>query len=441
MASNSAAAVDFEFNDDVKSGASTVSECVASGSCVSEGSGGAGSSSRGGPSGSSRGGGSGPGACACCPLPKKGKSKYCDKHRRAYECIKREATKDSCEAAPTPDHEAFLEIFGSARRAGNDMLAGKVLVDFCEQHGSGISKGGKHAGGAAAGRKRGFVELAGYIHGQGARREIGNVSKRRRLDWEAFSSAMRNVRSWTVERSKQEWDKLKACDTPRDYLGPPYDPLRLQIPSWMTGDDAEEVREVAYEDKQMVQQSRLGRLSDEMKDSIRSESRRGFNLVSRAQLEDMSAPLPSTAMTNTGSLTRNDALTILRDAAPGECAGSPANIGGDAAATAADGPTPSPTKPQQQQVLDIARTRNMASVAARKEVTKAADKLLARVTAARGELAKGDRLQEHVYYESCAERLSASLCWLGLQLPKLPDGGVDYAAEPTQLNFQGEIKD
>lgn len=381
-------------------------------------------------------------SCRVCELPKKGKSCYCDKHRRAFECIKREATASSSDENPTPEHENFIRIFGNAKKVGNQTVAARVLVDFVERFGDGKAKSGRTGGGASA-KKRGFVDLAAYVHSKGARREASSVFTNRKWDWEIFMCEMRNKRQWSVEKSKAEWDKLLNSGAPRDYNGPADAPLRVQVPSWMTGEDADEGRDTLYEDKHLDKQSKLGRMSNDMQDIVIGETRKGFavrSLMSPPSVsEGLSLPLSASALTQ-GAPGKGDALSLLAEVAQEAQASAPGGSVTPHHTMMCDTPEKaSPGKiPPLNQPVDIAHTRNLASAAMRKDLQRSTDKLRARTDAAKDLLAKGDVLEDKVYFEACSERLSAALLFLGEQVHVKADGTLDYTKPLVHRNFMDE---
>lgn len=91
-------------------------------------------------------------------------------------------------------------------------------------------------------------------------------------------------------------------------------------------------------------------------------------------------------------------------------------------------------------VVDIKHTRNLAYGSTRKDLQKAVDRLRTRVETTRELAGKGDSLEDHGYYESCADRLVAGLLLSGLRPAKTKEGSVDFAADPIQVEYPSHAK-
>lgn len=144
---------------------------------------------------------------------------------------------------------------------------------------------------------------------------------------------MRNKRQWGIPKCKAEWDKLVAAGAKRDHGGPPDALLRFQMPSWMTGEDVEEGRDIHYEDKRLDRQSKLARMTFEVQESIAAETRKGFLsrelLATPGSSSSLSAPLTAGAVTS-GDARPGDALGLLTEFAQDAAMGSATGQVGDA---------------------------------------------------------------------------------------------------------------
>ena len=266
--------------------------------------------------------------CGACEDPAKGKHNYCGRHRRALECLTRIAFKhvpvkkrqkkgkssrkqkktaaqkkrrqkrraagaavsSSTESSTSPsvpdtaESAAFKQIFGYKRVPGDDCLAAKVLCDFVMNFPD-FADDGDAGKGRHSTKKRGFVELSSYVHSQGTRQEAREITRRPKLDLEAFCTVMRNKRSWPRERCVNEWNDMKndsEANVPRDMKGPKDAPLRLALYSWMMAEDAIEQVTTNFEEKQLQTSSKPSKMDDETKDKIRGEFKRGFSKLDLA---------------------------------------------------------------------------------------------------------------------------------------------------------------
>ncbi len=163
-------------------------------------------------------------------------SRYCQIHRKAYDNIKRRSMKGITELVlATDESRSFFQIFGDRHSEGDPCVANNVLLDYTERFPEGKE--------TVPGKTRGVVTLVQYVHSRGSRQSVEDVTRRPKYDYEAFVSAMHVNRGWTPARCKVEWAKLRADPTTKsDQKGPPYDPTRPQLPSWMLCSDREEDR-------------------------------------------------------------------------------------------------------------------------------------------------------------------------------------------------------
>ena len=74
---------------------------------------------------------------------------------------------------------------------------------------------------------------------------------------------MVHLRGGKPERCAREWAILEADGSiGRDTGGPPYSPLRLDIPAWMVGEDKITDVHERYEDKRLQTASRPTKMND-----------------------------------------------------------------------------------------------------------------------------------------------------------------------------------
>lgn len=131
--------------------------------------------------------------CTCCDAPAFMKTKYCEVHRRAFECIQRQAMRGWKEGMPGSEEvRAFKEIFGWRRKGGGDTLASRVLVDFVEKFPCAKVNGI----GSASTKQRGTISLCQFLHSRVSFQQKSRVRPRAMMDYELFSRAMEAKRGW-----------------------------------------------------------------------------------------------------------------------------------------------------------------------------------------------------------------------------------------------------
>eukprot|EP00972_Heterocapsa_arctica_P054133 7977832-Heterocapsa_arctica.AAC.1 len=83
---------------------------------------------------------------------------------------------------------------------------------------------------------------------------------------------MLHVRAWKAEKAASYWESLNDNEaTVRDMNGPPYDPFRLMIPSWMLAEDSKINRLTNFEEKTLLTARKGAVLSGEAMAEIRNE--------------------------------------------------------------------------------------------------------------------------------------------------------------------------
>ncbi len=94
------------------------------------------------------------------------------------------ASSSSTDAQMTEEHKAFIKIFGDRKNPGDQTLANKVLLEYCENFPEAEEKSTKC---------RGKVQLTSYVIKTGARHAKRTVKGKRKMDYEAFCTAMEAI--------------------------------------------------------------------------------------------------------------------------------------------------------------------------------------------------------------------------------------------------------
>ena len=136
--------------------------------------------------------------CRVCDQEAYKRSRYCDEHKKAYECIYRTVSEDHA----SPQWEAFVKIFGGKLQGivygGDEVIAGKVLCEFC------VKFPAAGSGGKKSTKKRGTgLDLLQFVRSEGTRQQEGEWRGARKMDYELFVVAMETHRKWT---------QAQACD-------------------------------------------------------------------------------------------------------------------------------------------------------------------------------------------------------------------------------------
>lgn len=314
----------------------------------------------------------------------------------------------------TPESKAYKQIFGAKKTKtspaypGQPDVAVKAVCDYVEMYPDGKEK---------AGKPRGKINLCQYVHTQGARSSNERVINERLWDLELFVVQMYNLRRWPAAKARAEFAKLDASIPPgdserRDMGGPPESPLRLAVPSWMTGEDSNEGRKGTFEQKVMNKMSKMASaLSEEMQQQMINETRLGFTQPV-APVVDLHRPLPMGALTSERQDELKSGVELLMKIAKDTNLES-AEALVPAAGDEAGGNQAAGASPAGSGFADIGSTRNKATSAIKKDIGANVARLTVQAKLTLSTLSEGDHLENHQFYNSAKERAQASLTWLG----------------------------
>ena len=305
--------------------------------------------------------------CLACDHPKKA-SVWCERHRRVYECIYRQATG---EKAPTEQKEAFIGIFGVKGKGMKITIAVRVILDFSFKFPAALEKGG-----SGAGKQRGKIDLCAFIESEGTRDSFMDEDDGRlKMDYEAFVIAMGGQRNWSAETAHSEWRQLDDdSTTPRDHKGL-RGALRLHIPSNYfagMGVDRSYQRTEQFQQREMQQRKTFQQpLSSTDRSRLRDELSKGFSAkngpVDRDRLREC---LPAGSFTSTAAKSEDNQSESMTDIMKNLIGGKPSGgePSGDGAPGAPTTPTSSATPGTSAgQVGDIGATRNKTMAKANRD--------------------------------------------------------------------------
>ena len=157
-------------------------------------------------------------------------------------------------------------VFGNGKNGPDEDLAIEVLSELVRLYPDGAAKPG-------AARGKNFA-ITKFVHKRGFRKSNKIKRARARWDYEMFASKMEHLRGWSKTQSKAEFQKLTDDPkTKRDGLGPKHCPLRLSIPSWMTGMDESASEDEEFEEKALLKESKGAKdMSAEVEAAIHEEN-------------------------------------------------------------------------------------------------------------------------------------------------------------------------
>jgi hypothetical protein len=305
----------------------------------------------------------------------------CWVHKRAYDCILKNASRDLSDLALLKD------IFGEGKKdSGNIEKANEVMQKFLEMHPDGKCPPGKSRG-------KDF-KVSSVVHSVAKRSERYTDESASKWDFELFCGQMRSLRGWDVTRCKAEWEDIRADpNTDRDTAGPRHSKERLAIPSFLTGECRSGVRYASSEERRVDTFTKAKRFTDEETDKAFSEIDRGFTArLDVAGFEEKSRlALPASAFLGRGDgpLAPNELLrsvghqqlsaaSVAAGATAGHGAAAGSSAHGSAAVAAGDVP-PLDSRSAAAQVIDVRSSRNSM----KKTLKGTMDKLRKRVTEAR----------------------------------------------------------
>ncbi len=380
--------------------------------------------------------------CPLCDAITAGTSRFCGLHKRAYESIYRQATKD----AGSTMCADFVAIFGDKRAAtfAQPSVAYKVILDFCE-----LNPDGK----GAAGRKRPLQDLAQYVHSQGAREEEQHRVVCMKWDFELFCTEMASRRGWSVAQCRTKWDELEADpSTGRDMLGPGTSgggsSLRLHIPGSLTGADSVELVRSRFEEKRLDRFAKAARMGDEVASKIQAECEKGFKRAGSKHFdaEAMSTPNKKGALTGedgpqgVGGLMREhlgrggdgvNTETPDTKGAGNSTAASPLALvvpGGREEALPAAPP------------VDVEHARNVLQRTVAAQVKTEEEKVKKAIDKGASALCAADTVRDTDLVETLDNRLSVAVAWLHKEVYVNGDGEVQLRSLSEGLAPQRTIR-
>ena len=343
------------------------------------------------------------------------KSKYCNTHRRAFDCIQRQCLKGHTKEHPTKEGNEFLQVFGDSKAAGDDTTAARVLMDFVRMFPEGQSKSTK---------KRGPIDISQYVHTQGVKKFCGDRARRPKLDYEAFICRTRTCRNWSAQKSDIEWNKMKSNDQiERDNLGPPDAPLRLFIPSWMVAEDGVDDGVQRFEQKSLHSMSKAAKMTEEDKQAILGEVALGFSRLhapdsgaSSVGHASVEAPLHTGAIT--GAAAVGSVATLVSAAAAGmrESGGGTVRPDSSPAKPGQLGPGQPAAQTRNRSGADIARLRNTTNLTVTREFNDMKRKLEVAILDATGIMSRDRASSEELFFKTVDERVKLAKGFLGVQL-------------------------
>jgi hypothetical protein len=308
--------------------------------------------------------------CSYCSEPAVEHQDKCVGHKRALDCIRKQATR----AEGSQEAEAFYAIFGKKKEGPPDaVLAGKVLDEFLEEYPDCKVKLMKQS------TKAKPFKVGQFVHSQGFRKEHSDIDQKHKWDEELFVRQMANLRGWNNVRAKQEWGSLKSNpSTYRDEMGPAHSRERLGIPAELIGASFISDASTNYEDKKVEESSKAKALNTQEKEKLQAECARGFAM--HADLEQFKAQ--SGMALAAGSITGDRAdqqksLSEILGIRAGVAAAGPTHQGqggGAIEAESSPGKEPPAKKPR---VVDLGRARNTSTAAATKAVKTVKTKIQA----------------------------------------------------------------
>jgi len=249
----------------------------------------------------------------------------------------------------------------------------------------------------------------------------------------------------------------KGLGTQLDNRGPSDAPLRLVIPSWMTGEDKEETRTSQFEEKRLSAQTKAGKLSEATLEQIQTETAMGFSAIEAPSNSSKSiyTPLASSAYTQEVDVTLLSANEILMKSSGG---GSGAEDTGNANVLSkqqvTSTPQTTPEKPDRSPTneagsaeskdKDVKTMRNTARDSCRAAVAKACGKLAKEAEKATTLMADGDMLPDPSFFQNLQERVKAALLlegkqWKTVEVTTVEAGEADKEAKVMLCGFVGSL--
>jgi len=251
--------------------------------------------------------------CIMCADKKASKSKYCPKHKRVDDCLRKDAEKKRNQHGS--DHPDWLAY---QRLQSNSIAYMSAIAQFLQDNPDGKSK-------QSSGTKRGVPRWDEYVHTFFATQEKEDNVKRIPMDFQWFANVMKNNRGWTFETAKEEWAIITSDpDNFKDNNGPRGFKDRWRVPGNLICADEEVDRKKIGETKALLHGTKRQRMGNSDRDTIKRELARGLSSNVMAEFGAGSsssasgafaASLPLNAFTGLAAERSEKALDILRDAA------------------------------------------------------------------------------------------------------------------------------
>ena len=164
--------------------------------------------------------------CRICEDPRAAGAAWCKKHKRAAECIKKDALKKTAVGDYRDPGSAanYFKVFGEDRRGPPNLtLAARVLNDFCNAHPEKRS--------AAQTQKRGSVDLGRYVTTHGQQQARGDYTDAPLWDRELFINQLHNLRGWNLDYADKQFTMLLTAPGSEVDNGGPNGACRVRVPA------------------------------------------------------------------------------------------------------------------------------------------------------------------------------------------------------------------
>lgn len=316
----------------------------------------------------------------------------------------------------------FNAIFGSRSESGDPVTANQVVLDYCRMFPTGEEKTTK---------LRGKVQLTTYIATTGTRNVKRQRRTRRKMDYEAFVTAMQLHRQWDAGKSDRKWKELDCPANFADDDGPAPHHRRLRIPTNLLCTDESQSDIENYEDRALQVRGQDIKNADlDTKANLQREMSQGFAMdLARPTSASAFESLPSCAVTLSSESQKSGASSSLLTAAYARVSGvkdetASAGAGGMVPAIVkvepVDGlaPKQSPQKGGQNALFDLrssqtsfTRSANGTLQGLQTKVAAAASKAATSVRA----YIEGNSHCGDDEFTDVSERLEVCMLWMSME--------------------------
>ncbi len=392
--------------------------------------------------------------CKCCPEPVAAGAVYCWPHKRAKDNIYKAAMKGKNKK--TQLYLDCLAIFGQGREAPPDEeVANQVLIDyvieFPEDETEKPQRGSR--------KPRGQLDLNRYVHRRGSKTSQESVTRYAKLDFELFSNKMKAARGWSLQRSKEEWQRLEGnAAIPRDELGIGPSKLRLAIPPALLGEDFEEHRAGSFQERSLETGTKSMSMSGDEKSAWLAATSTGFDAPGAP--DDKFKSRLFTPMSSQSCASEADELAYTRKilgkaatevkfkgdvvdltsggASDAGVTASPAAGGTAAGKRAMELGQSQESPPKAAKTVDVQLLRNELWGKVRDQAHTAKAKLLSEIKAACVARAASDpSVHGKIFIDAVQDRVRIACAVLGLEAKIVRHsegaGGVDILFEPRKF--------